>query len=252
MPQDTSSPSTLWPVRCGAHANNAAIALCTRCGVFLCADCRCLGSDGLALCARCIAAKNATMPAPPGSLVHRFLSTAHGVLVRPANFMQHLRLEGGLAPAVTFGLVANVLGQLAFLFWIVVLMRQSYLDQVSLVSGELGLSETAFHWLRLGLLAPFAVARLVLYAMLLQVGVAICGVGRRLRYREYVRLFSYASAAYLLLLVPLLPGVILAFVYVLIICWHGLRHHHGLSTSQAFVATVPLAVGMLLFELVGL
>ena len=76
-------------------------------------------------------------------------------------------------------------------------------------------------------------------SLLLQLGALLAGARQVFRFREYVRVFSYASAAYLLLIIPREPGVILAFVVMLVVCGRALRIHHRFSPAQTFIATVP-------------
>lgn len=206
------------------------------------------------MCTECLADRYPeAQPAStsPGA-IERFLTTLRQAALRPIEFGRHINMHGELGPALRLGLFSIIVGQLALFLWLVLLMNDAYVEQVAEVATELGLSTRTYEIIRFGLLPIDALARLGLYALLLQLGVMLTGASRTYRYRDYVRLYAHASVAYLFLLVPLVLGVLLALGYILVICWSALRYHHRLTRRQTFVATVPLALGMLLLERIGL
>jgi hypothetical protein len=218
--------------------------------------CRHIESDGLAVCPNCsddvLGSGGVLFEGSEKGVVERFITTTQSILFRPSHFARNLNLEGALGPALRFGLASILIGQLALLFWFLLLVDDTSIERIAELAAQAGMTVKGFQLLHLSTLPIFAVLRVVVFALLLQVGVLLSGADRSFKYRDYVRLFCYASASYMvLILVPLVFGMIITVGYMLVICGHALRYHHRLSNGQTFVAIAPLAVGMMLFELTG-
>lgn len=156
-----------------------------------------------------------------------------------------------MLPSLNFGVACVVVGQLAFFVWVILLLRETYDEQVATIATELDISTRQYQILRFALLPIDALVRIGLYGLLLQLGAVMSGAKRAFRYREYVQLICFSAVSYLFLLVPLIAGVLLTVGYTLTICWHAVKHHHRLSSSQAFVAIIPLSIGMFIIEMMG-
>jgi hypothetical protein len=243
-----------WPVFCEIDPSEPAVALCTRCGAFISEAHRLVNEQGLAECTRC----RGVVPSPRveferarGNPVTRFYRTARAVLFTPSDFMRRLDPKGPLGSALLFGGLCIILGQLAAFGWIRLLVPDTYAEVIRARAEELEMAVEQVELLFLTALPVEALLRLALCGLLLQLGALLAGARGVLRYRDYVRIFAFASAGYLLLLIPLDAGLVLSLLVVLLICARALRVHHSLSTGQTFLATAPLAVGIVFLNLAG-
>ena len=242
-----------WPVRCDNHPESSAIAICTECGTFNCKSCRSVTIEGLALCPNCWSKQHHGDKAKEerASALQRLTRSLRTAFLNPARYARNLRLGGRMLPSLNFGVVCVVIGQLAFFMWVVLLMRETYNEQVATIATELDVSTRQYQILRFALLPIDALVRIGLYGLLLQLGAVMTGTKRAFRYRDYVQLICFSAVAYLFLLVPLIAGVLLTLGYALTICWYAVKHHHRLTSSQAFVAIIPLSIGMFIIEMMG-
>jgi hypothetical protein len=243
-----------WPVRCEIDPGEPAIALCTRCGAFISRAHRLVDEQGLAECTRC----RGVVPSPRvaserqlGHPVGRFVRTVRDLLLTSNDFLRRLDPKGPLLPALVFGGLCIVLGQLAAFGWVRLLAPEAYQEMLAERVEDMGVTAGRLELLFLLALPVEALLRMFVCGLLLQLGALLSGGRRGLRYRDYVRLFAYASAGYLLLLIPLDAGLVLSFAFVLLISGRALRVHHGLSTGQAVLATIPLALGFVFLGMAG-
>ncbi|MBN1947157.1 MAG: hypothetical protein JW797_15915 [Bradymonadales bacterium] len=247
--------SSAWPVHCTRHPAAPAIALCTRCGRFLCASCRSLDDASLAVCADCKPAVPKTSgpleaTAAPGRFRH-LLRTAKLALLQPAALVESLDHSAKLAPPLQFGLLSIILGKLAYLAWFLLLEREVYLQAIAPLADQLDMSVKTFQILQLSLLPLDSLARLALFALLLRLGVRLAAGPGNYPYRDFVRLFAYACAGYLLLFLPFFLGMIASFLYILYLSYRIVKHRFALTSIQSLIALVPLGLALLLLEFLG-
>jgi hypothetical protein len=252
MQDDTSDHHPSWPVLCPVHPSAPAIALCTRCSRFLCSRCRSLDENDLAVCPDCRPVVVDELSGNPagasrGNLTW-ILRTAWLAISRPAHFVNQVPRRGELGPAMRFGVFTIVLGKLAFLLWILLLQREDYMAIIQPLCAEMGLSVKAYLLFQILFLPLDALMRLALFALLLMIGVRLVAGLRDLKYREVLQLFAFASAGYLWLLIPSVPGMALAFAFVLTFTARILREHHALTMRQSIFAMAPMAMFLLLLD----
>lgn len=244
-----------WPVHCVRHRDLPAIALCTRCGRFLCRQCRNLDEQGLSVCPQCDvrAAGDRTDVFEHSSqgFAEHLITTSRMALFHPARFIREIGPKGELAPAVKFGLLAIIFGKLVFLLWILLLQHDTYLEAIQPMADDLGLSVRTYQILQVALLPLDALARIALFGLLFRLGVRLAMGPSEHSYRDFIRLFSYASAGYLWLIIPLFFGMAISLAFILIFCFRVVRVHFGLVGHQSVIAMVPLGLGLLLLDFFG-
>lgn len=245
------SEARAWPVSCRIHSGRPAIARCTACGDFVCASCRAVEPDGRARCERCHRGDSpASVPFEGrGRFVTRFFATAREVFLTPRPFMARLDPHGRLLPAFLFAWLAATLGRIISFLWYPLLFSDPFYDMLRDVAEQTETStQMVLVWILTAATPLVAAMSVSLGFMLLYLGVLFAGVPQPYNLRGYARMVSYAGAANLLWVVPVL-GPFLAIWTLSVICWHGLRAHHDLAPRRALLAVVPLAAGLLLFEM---
>lgn len=249
----STEPVRHWPVWCGVHRSEPAIAVCTHCDVLTCSECRVPQPDGRTLCAPCsrvVGVRVKEKPAEKGLGLDAFFSNVASGIRHPRRYAEAIDVEGRILPAYVFGLIATLIGQIAFFLYLhFVLQPDEYMEQFSNAAAEYDLTIQKAQLLSIAVLPLVASARLVFGGVLLQLGAALSG-SKALRFGTYFRFFCYASVGQLLLLVPVV-GVILTLWYVIGICWHSMHSHHGLSSRKTLVSMIPLVMGIMLMSLAG-
>lgn len=100
---------------CEHHPDQPVTGVCARCGGFTCLVCE-VSVQGVRYCADCRDAERPTFTAPVAweergnvGLLRGWWRTTAAVTVRPAVFFEQLATEGGMGPALTYGLIGAML-----------------------------------------------------------------------------------------------------------------------------------------------
>lgn len=252
-PPASRAPLPEGGARSCARDGAPAIAVCTSCGVDICAVCHRATLTGYALCPDCGVKLLEVFRTPWESAkgfaqhVHAFGLTSVAVLSSARAFYGSVPPYGPMLKPGFFAVIAYTIGAYAAFLW-----QWAFVDAfpefVTETAKQTGMApETAFQTLlvALPLAAPVVI---LLHTALLHASLRLFGAPTR--WRLTVRIVAYASAAWLFQLVPPVAefpiGYMLAIVWLVNIEMIAVRHYFELgvwrSMAVVFVPFVAMTV----------
>jgi hypothetical protein len=205
---------------------------------------------GFAVCAACV--KAALPPAPPWerpdeqtSNIDAFGRTWWAAIRSPESFFHALPEEAPWLPAVLFGLTCMGLGTLCSTVWGLALNERlrELLMQNAVTASVPPAAVRALSFARIPFVVPIIMA---LHIAMLHTGASLAGA-KRARWSTIARIFGYATAGYLFLIIPPIGdfsvGHLLMLVWMFNLETAGLRRFYDLGPWHAmFAAIIPMFI----------
>jgi len=248
---------------CAFHPDRRASAVCQQCGKLICAECTAT-EGGRLLCPACRdvhagSSANAWENRRQTGLARAVAYTVRDTLLRPREFFSQMGRGTSVGGAFLYGVLVQAFGTLfSFLY---ALSRGNPIERLR----ELGLTE-AFPMLdqfpgdffpRLGWAAvasaPFtalisAAMSILFTALVIHLFLFLVG-GARTGLESTIKVVSFASAADLFLLLPVM-GPMISFVWKAVILIVGSSAAHRISGTRAALAVLLPFIIMVLFVLI--
>ncbi|AWV88550.1 hypothetical protein [Bradymonas sediminis] len=235
---------------CIHHQAAPAIAICTECDGDICAACHGTDLRGYCICAGCrekFAPPQTAWEDPQTDFSPAtFGSTLWDALKSPRTFFTKVRPTGPAAPAVSFGLISMTVGMLFSNTW-----KLLFIDAFGEALAELAKEMAAsMEMVRASMF--LAVPLQVGLAFLLHLGalhMALRIAGARPKLSATARIVGYASAGYILMVLPpigeFMLGHFMAIMWVFNLQMGALTMHYRLGTWK----TLAVVMGTLLIIL---
>lgn len=252
MDHTTEQAAPMYQLPCAYHLDKPSIGQCTVCRKSVCHDC--FGHDmrGMLICKTCrLTAQRRLGPAweTPGELqVQAFLGTLFAAVRSPSRFMGSLPINRPWLPAFIFGIICICVGTLVMTMWNFML-NPSANDQLMQLIGKSNVPSSALRALAFARAVVFAPLIMAFHIFTLHAILTLAGVAADRA--TVARVFGYACAGYLFLLIPPIMGFPIG--YMLMVIWlfnleaHGLQHFYGISSTKAtLIVLVPTFLGVML------
>lgn len=245
VPADAS-----WPVHCTVHPERSAAAFCTVCKLPFAGLYLAVRPDGRAICHSCAREQGGMLYADATRTNHDplasrgIVSVLGALLLRPADALTS-RFSGAIAPALGMSFVSTLIGYAAWVFWILLLVRDQILDLARQRLGnsvEEDLLVTGL-WLSVPLLA---LLRTAIAPLLVHIGARLAGAPED-SLRANIRATALSSVSLLLIVIPAL-GAFMALIVGVRALLHFLRSRYDFSYPRAIIALLPF---LLLYLLIG-
>lgn len=239
-----------WPVRCSVHPERSAAAFCTVCKLPFAGLYLAVRPDGRAICHACAREQGGMLYADATRTNHDplasrgFAAVLGALLLRPSDALSS-RFSGAVAPALGMAFVSTLVGYAAWVFWILLLVRDQILELARERLGnsvEEDLLVTGL-WLSVPLLA---LIRTLVAPLLIHLGARFAGAPAD-TLRANIRAAALSSVSLLLVVIPAL-GAFLALIVGVRALLHFLRSRYDFSYPRALLALLPF---LLLYLLIG-
>jgi hypothetical protein len=171
------------------------------------------------------------------------LQTTKAVLFSPREFFSKMSPQVGMREPLAFGLLLGSVGTMFGLFWQFLIMSWSILFSGIAVLGQF---TTSLIFLGMMIVSPlFVFMSILITSAILHVLLRLVRAGRS-GFQGTFRVVSYAQAAQILAVVPLIGGF-LGSGWLLVVQIIGLREIHQTSYLRLFVALlIPLGLILVL------
>lgn len=236
-----------------AHDSNPAIAICSGCGEDICGLCHRATLTGYALCVVCARKIDAALsPAWErahtfGELLMAFPITAVAVLSSARAVFSILPARGPVLRSLTFGTLAYMIGAYATLLWQWAFV-DSFPEFVADFAARVSVSEDAAFGTLLAVLPLGSVFAVALQVVLLHLSLRIFGA--RAHWSVTARIVGYASASYLLQIIPPIAqfpiGHTLSVVWLVNVQMIAVRYTFDLGIWKAMAAVFVPFVALIL------
>lgn len=243
---------------CAHHPDEAITGVCARCGRFTCLRCE-VSVQGVRYCEVCRDAERPTFTAPVAweergnvGVLRGWWRTTAAITGRPAVFFEQLSTEGGMGPALTYGLLGASLLMLSNAALAIlgtagnVMMMAGPLIQASqggAVDTQFLISLLVLSTTRLlgVLVSPLATLTLYLIVAVMQHGLLrLVDAGHERGIGATLKIACYAmGVGWLCGLVPTVGPAVLFPVWWTVLMVVGTARVHRRSTTRTLVVVVP-------------
>jgi len=237
---------------CAIHAQKEAEGVCTRCGNFYCDECRGM-IDGQPFCAPCyykmegearyIVWEDASSSM---SFYNKFMATVKEVMFSPSTFFDSMPLKGGYGKPILFAMICMGLGSIGIaILQVGMLVLGASSGGRSLNPGFLIVM--GFMYVIVMLVSiPMSVVMAVFVGGGIYHGCLKLFGGGEKGYEATVRVLCYATAPYILGLIPLCGMYIGAF-WQMGLQIYGAKRAHDMTLGRVLMAVfVPFFVVMII------
>ncbi len=241
-----SSPDDTLALRCATHPDAPAIALCARCHDPLCHHCHAHDRFGVTLCEGCrqqLSPPGIPWETPSDDNLGAFWQTLWLALRSPSALFQRMQPGVHWSPAVIFGLACLTFGHLASILWQLALDAELEDRLLESLGPELVLTRQALRAVLLARAVMLPPLILLFHTSLLTFALRMSGVPAPRA--AVARIFGFACAAHLWLLLPPIAGFPLGHILTMIWLYHlevtGMQRAFGIpGTRAALVALGPM------------